>query len=943
MAGIALTPVALALSSTPAAAQPPGTTETSTPSSSANPAVVGQPITLSATVTADDGGTPTGTVDFSDAGGVLCTGTLDQLSPDVASCTYTPTSANAADGISATYSGDVNYQSSSSPAPLSQEVDMDGTATALGVSPGSPVVGQSVTLNATVTADAPGSGTPTGTVTFSGNAGTLCGGPVALSGGTASCSVSYPAVTTDNFTANYSGDSNFTSSSGSSSVTVGQASTSTVISPSDAAPVVGEQVTYTATVSVNPPGAGTPTGTVDFSGNAGTICSAVPLSGSTATCTTSYAAPGSDSVSATYSGDSNFFGSSSASTSVTIGPDTTTTGAAATPSSAVVGQTVTLSATVAVAAPGAGTPTGTVTFSDAGGPLCSATLNASSPDVASCTYTPSAVTSGDTITASYGGDTNDNASSGTTSVTVGQDATTTIASAAPSSVVTGQSVMLSATVAVSSPGAGTPTGTVSFSDASGTLCSATLNASSPDVASCTYAPSATTSGDTITANYGGDTSDATSSATTTVSVGMASTTTAVSATASPVVGQAVIYTATVSAVAPGSGNPTGLVTFTQGTTTLCSSVPLSATSPDTATCSHSYASPATVSVKAAYSGDGNYSSSAGTKSETISKGSVTQTLSSSANPTVTGQQFIVTDTIGAAAPAQGTPSGTVTFHISTAGVIPQCQGSDTVVIASGNATCILSGLNPSQSPLSVSASYIGDSNFNAGTTSSPLVETINKANPAISITSTQNPVVTGGAVSFTATISAASPGSSSGATPSVPPTWTITGTHGATVSCASTSTGTSGTDETATCNVASGQLVYATTPYTVKVSYPGDANYNSGSKTYQENVTLGTSFVGLKVSPPAAAGGTASFTATVTGTPASLGTPTGTVRFVITDKLGNQISCAGGTNTLPLSSSGQATCTTGPLSHSRYFVYATYSGSSVYFPNTSKTKEFRVL
>ncbi len=342
LAGIALTPLALALSSNPAAAQPPGTTETSTPSSSANPAVVGESITLSATVSADDGGTPTGTVDFTDSGGDLCTGTLDQSSPDVASCTYMPTGANAADGVSATYSGDDTYGGSSSPTPLSQEVDMDGTSTALDVSPGSPVVGQTVTLTATVSADVPGSGTPTGTVTFSDDGGTLCDGPVTLAGGIASCTVSYPSVTTDDFSADYSGDSNFSSSSGTSSVTVGQASTSTTISPSDAAPVVGEPVIYTATVSVNPPGAGTPTGTVDFSGDAGPICTGVALSGSTATCRTTYGAPSSDSVSATYNGDSNFSGSSSASTNVTIGQDATTTSASASPSSVVTGQTVTL-------------------------------------------------------------------------------------------------------------------------------------------------------------------------------------------------------------------------------------------------------------------------------------------------------------------------------------------------------------------------------------------------------------------------------------------------------------------------------------------------------------------------------------------------------------------------------------------------------------------------
>ncbi len=843
MAGIALTPVALALSSTPAGALPVGTTETSTPSSSANPAVVGQQIMLSATVTPDDGGTPTGIVTFSDSGGELCTGTLDESSPDVASCSYTPTSANPTDSITAGYIGDDSYQGSFSPTALSQEVDMDGTSTALVVSPGTPVVGQSVTLTATVSADAPGSGTPTGTVTFSGSDGTLCSGPVTLSDGTASCSVSYPAVTTDNFTADYSGDSNFSSSSGVSSVTVGQASTSTAISPSDAAPVVGEQVTYTATVSVNPPGSGTPTGTVDFSGNAGTLCSAISLSGSTATCTTAYSAPGSDSVSATYSGDSDFSGSSSASTSVTIGQDTTTTTASASPSPSVVGQSVTLSATVAVVAPGAGTPTGTVSFSDGAGALCSAPLNASSPDVASCTYEPSTTTSADTITADYGGDANDNASSDSTTESVAPAATTTV----------------------------------------------------------------------------------------------------LSATASPVVGQSVTYSATVAAAPPGSGTPTGTVAFTQGSTVLCAASPLSVSSPDTATCSTSYPAPTTVSVSAAYSGDANFDASSGTKSVTVAKDAVSQGFTSSANPVLTGQHFIVTDTVSAAAPGAGTPTGTVSFHLSATGATPECQGSDTVVIASGAATCILTGLPAAESTLSVSATYGGDSNFNAGLAASPLVETIDPANAAIAVASTQNPVVTGGAVSFKATISAAAPGSTSAATPTGTPTWSITGAHGVSVSCTTTSTGTSGTNETATCAVAAGQLVFSGSPYVVKVSYPGDANFNAGSASFQENVTLGTSAVKVHIVRPTSDGGTAVLTATVSGTPTSLGTPTGTLNFVITDKFGNAVSCAGGTNSFTLSS-GTATCTTGALSHadSKYVAFATYAGSASYFPNTSKTHMIKV-
>jgi uncharacterized repeat protein (TIGR03803 family) len=73
---------------------------------------------------------------------------------------------------------------------------------------------------------------------------------------------------------------------------------------------VGQQVTITATVS--PSGPPAPTGTVGFTSNGTGIsdCSAVPLSSNTAVCTTSALAVGTDVIVATYSGDSNYSGSS---------------------------------------------------------------------------------------------------------------------------------------------------------------------------------------------------------------------------------------------------------------------------------------------------------------------------------------------------------------------------------------------------------------------------------------------------------------------------------------------------------------------------------------------------------------------------------------------------------------------------------------------------------
>jgi Bacterial Ig-like domain (group 3)/Putative Ig domain len=100
--------------------------------------------------------------------------------------------------------------------------------------------------------------------------------------------------------------------------------TSTSLSTSDEGPgVVGSPVTYTATVAPEPPGIGTPTGTVAFSDSSGPIagCEARPLnegSPDTATCATTHEAPGgSDQVTATYSSDANY-AASSGSTSETV-------------------------------------------------------------------------------------------------------------------------------------------------------------------------------------------------------------------------------------------------------------------------------------------------------------------------------------------------------------------------------------------------------------------------------------------------------------------------------------------------------------------------------------------------------------------------------------------------------------------------------------------------
>ena len=64
----------------------------------------------------------------------------------------------------------------------------------------------------------------------------------------------------------YSGDSNLTASSGdlSGDQAVDKADTTTVVASDDDTTTYGDTVTLTATVTADPPGTGTPSGTVEF-------------------------------------------------------------------------------------------------------------------------------------------------------------------------------------------------------------------------------------------------------------------------------------------------------------------------------------------------------------------------------------------------------------------------------------------------------------------------------------------------------------------------------------------------------------------------------------------------------------------------------------------------------------------------------------------------------
>ena len=182
------------------------------------------------------------------------------------------------------------------------------------------------------------------------SANTGCGTTPVTSGnpGVATCTTSSLTVGTDAITAGYSGDSNHSPSTGSLNQVVNQASTSATVISSLNPSTYGQAVSFTTNVAVLAPGAGTPSGTVQFVVDGGNFGSPVTLAAGSATSSSiSTLMEGTHTVSAIYSGNSNFSTSSVALTGGQIvNQASATTSVTSNLNPSVYGQSVTLTATI---------------------------------------------------------------------------------------------------------------------------------------------------------------------------------------------------------------------------------------------------------------------------------------------------------------------------------------------------------------------------------------------------------------------------------------------------------------------------------------------------------------------------------------------------------------------------------------------------------------------
>jgi sugar lactone lactonase YvrE len=600
-------------------------------------------------------------------------------------------------------------------------VSVDPTTASLTSNINPSVFRQNVTFTATVTGN-----NPTGTVNVFAGSDLLCGGTLPAGGTTVSCSSTALLAMSHVITARYLGDAvNYTSTSAPITQVVNKATTTTsVIAP--VAVTLGQPVMVTATVAVMAPGAGTPTGVIAVSD--GTVNCNIILPATSCSLTPTSVGP--RAVTASYGGDPNYLTSSNTTTLTVVAPATSTT-LASTINPSVYGQGVTFTATVAGNA-----PSGSVNFLDGATPVCSTVVLVA----AQATCTTNTLTAGPhSITAAYSGDAGNGASTSAPLTQVVDQAATVTSVSSPGPITLGQSVVVTATITVSAPGHGAPTGTISVGDGE-VNCTIVLPANA-----CSLTPT-TAGARTITGSYNGDPNFATSSGSASLTVNPSATGTAVASDINPSVrGQGVTFTATVTANAP-----TGTVDFLDGAMPLCTGVALAGIQ---ASCASSALNVGAHSITATYSGDAGNNASTSTALVQVVDQAATVTSVSAPGPITLGEPVIVTATLAVMAPGAGIPTGEITIS----------DGSVSCSMALPATTC---SLTPnSAGSRTITASYAGDTNFAPSTGTTSL--SVDAAAQTITVNAPSTVLFSDGAVTITATASSGLPVTLTSNTPGV--------------------------------------------------------------------------------------------------------------------------------------------------------------------------------
>jgi predicted thioesterase len=493
---------------------------------------------------------------------------------------------------------------------------------------------------------------------------------------------------------------------------------------------------------------GTPaTGPVIFSQNGTVIGTGTLNAQGVASFTTTTLPVGTDPITASYPGDSNYTAINSGPVNEVVnkanGADTLTVN----PDPSIFGNTVTITDTVPTV--GGVAPTGTVTFTNNGTTIGTAQLV---NGVATLTTTTLPVGS-DPISAAYGGDNNyAPVTTGPVNEIITTGNTTPVLGATPNPTTFGTPVTLTESI----PGINgvTPTGTVQFFDNGTLIGTGTVNAQGVATLVTSTLPIGT---DPITAKYSGDTnySAGTTGPLNVVVNKAAPVDTLTSAPTPTTFGTPVTATFTVPLV--NGVVPTGLVSFYNGTT-LIGTGNVNASGVATITTSNLPVGTDTITAK--YPGDNTYAPASPTTTEVVGLATgIGDVLTSSPNPSNFGTPVIITETL----PTVGgvAPTGTVNFFYNGTQI-----GTGTV--SNGVATFTTSTLPVGNDP--ITATYSGDGNY-ATVNSGPETQVVNNAAGIATLTVNPNPTTYGTPVTITETITPIN-----GACPAGPATFLDNGT-----------------------------------------------------------------------------------------------------------------------------------------------------------------------
>ncbi|MFO1311400.1 MAG: IPTL-CTERM sorting domain-containing protein [Burkholderiales bacterium] len=460
----------------------------------------------------------------------------------------------------------------------------------------------------------------------------------------------------------------------------GARATVTLTGPS--AVTVGTPAAYTASVSAGK-------GAITFRFGCPSDGETWPLAAGSVTLSHTFTVPGTYTVTAVHEGDDRRAPAIAAPLVVTVtaGGAATTTALAA-PATSVFGQSVHLAATVA---PGAAT--GSVTFRDGTAVIGTSPVTAGSASLDIATLAVGA----HTLTAEYGGDGAYAAStSAPVALTVGQASTSTSLGAAPASPRFGEPVTLTATVTTLAPSTAPPMGAVAFREGATLLGGATLDATGK----ATLALAGLSVGShPIVADYQGTGTHLASAGGATVSVAKADTAATLVAPPAPVYGQSATLTATVSAVAPGSGVPQGTVQFAEGGPI---GAPVSLDAAGSASVAWTPLTPGAVTLSAAYAGSNDFNATTKAVAATVALGVTSATVSTVPTTVVAGSPAslrvrIVKVGAGAA------PTGSVVFTVD--GVTLGSAGLDASGTASLPYTAASGGVK------TLNWTYLGDTRY----------------------------------------------------------------------------------------------------------------------------------------------------------------------------------------------------------------------------------------